>query len=138
MKRIVLIILFLLSSGAVTRASGPVPPYTTTYMRTVLDDADSATARTTLEILLTEFCPLLFSELSADPAKPAEGHTSIWMSDGTGFGDDGDLIIAATAGGVTKRAVLWDFSAADEWIDFLLLETGNILLLETADKLILE
>jgi len=82
--------------------------------------------------------PLVMTELSADPSKPAEGEVVIWMSDGTEYGDDGDLIIAATAGGVTNRGILWDFSAASEWIDFLLLETGDALLLEIGDKLILE
>ena len=82
--------------------------------------------------------PLEMTELSSDPDKPAEGENVIWMSDGTEYGDDGDLVIAATAGGVTKRAVLWDFSGASEWIDFLLLETGDSLLLEIGDKLILE
>jgi hypothetical protein len=85
-----------------------------------------------------EFSPLILAELSADPDKPTEGKAKIWMSDGTGTGDDGDVIIAATAGGTTKRAILWDFSAASEWIDFLLLEGGDILLLEGGDKLILE
>ncbi|MEA1950590.1 MAG: hypothetical protein U9N87_04355 [Planctomycetota bacterium] len=116
-----------------------VPPYCSPYIRTLLDDADAPTARTTLDIILTEFSPLLLTERSTDPSKPAEGHMVLWMSDGTGFGDDGDLIVAATAGGVTRRAVLWDFSAAASWLDgFLLLETGDYFLLESGDKLILE
>jgi len=81
---------------------------------------------------------LELTEVSKDPNSPDEGETVIWMTDGTEYGDDGDLIIAATAGGVTKRDILWDFSAADVWKDFLLLETGDILLLEIGDKLILE
>jgi len=54
---------------------------------------------------------LNFKELSADPADPAEGQSTIWQSDGTGAGDDGDIMIKITAGGVTKTGTLIDFSA---------------------------
>jgi hypothetical protein len=50
-------------------------------------------------------------ELSADPSDPDEGAHVIWQSDGTGSGDDGDIMIKITAGGVTKTATLVDFSA---------------------------
>lgn len=50
------------------------------------------------------------NEVSSDPAAPAEGAYVIWMSDGTGTGDDGDILIKITAGGVTKTATLVDFS----------------------------
>ena len=36
---------------------------------------------------------LKISESSSDPANPAEGNASIWVSDGTGSGDDGDVMI---------------------------------------------
>lgn len=51
-----------------------------------------------------------FTEKSADPADPAEGSYVIWMSDGTGTGDDGDILVKITAGGSTKTATLVDFS----------------------------
>lgn len=54
-------------------------------------------------------------EKSADPAEPAEGSYVIWMSDGTGKGDDGDVMIASQAGGVTKYTTLFDHSAGDAW-----------------------
>jgi hypothetical protein len=54
---------------------------------------------------------LEITEQSADPADPAEGATILWQSDGTGFGDDGDVIVKITSGGVTKTHTLIDFSA---------------------------
>lgn len=50
-------------------------------------------------------------EQATDPANPAEGKSVIWQSDGTGAGDDGDIMIKITAGGVTKTSTLVDFSA---------------------------
>ncbi len=49
-------------------------------------------------------------ERSADPSNPAEGKFIIWMSDGTGSGDDGDIMIKITAGATTKTGTLVDFS----------------------------
>jgi hypothetical protein len=53
-------------------------------------------------------------ERASDPANPAEGQSIIWQSDGTGFGDDGDIVIKVTAGGVTKTVTLVDFSAVTD------------------------
>jgi hypothetical protein len=49
-------------------------------------------------------------ELSSDPSNPDEGSAVIWMSDGVGSGDDGDIMIKITAGGSTKTTTLVDFS----------------------------
>ena len=54
-------------------------------------------------------------ERSSDPAKPADGETIIWMSDGTGLGDDGDVVIASTVGTTTNYAILFDHSAGTTW-----------------------
>jgi len=59
-----------------------------------------------------EFQQLVLLERSADPADPPEGVAVIWLGDGTGTNDDGDVSIKVTAGGATKTAVLFDFSAA--------------------------
>lgn len=56
--------------------------------------------------------PIQITERSSDPDDPSEGNTIIWMSDGTGSGDDGDLMLKITAGGSTKTITLVDFSAA--------------------------
>lgn len=57
------------------------------------------------------FTDVRLLEKSADPSNPSEGNAVIWMSDGTGTGDDGDIMIKVTAGGSTKTATLIDFSA---------------------------
>lgn len=54
---------------------------------------------------------LTLAERSTDPSDPSEGNMVIWLSDGTASGDDGDLMIKITAGGVTKTATIIDFSA---------------------------
>ena len=54
-------------------------------------------------------------EKSADPTEPAEGTYVIWMSDGTGKGDDGDVLIASQAGGVTKWGTIFDHSGGNAW-----------------------
>ena len=54
-------------------------------------------------------------EESTDPSEPSEGESVIWMSDGTGYGDDGDVCIASKAGGATTKAILFDKSAGDAW-----------------------
>jgi len=54
---------------------------------------------------------IITNELSSDPADPAEGQQTQWTSDGTGSGDDGDVMMKITAGGVTKTVTIVDFSA---------------------------
>jgi hypothetical protein len=54
-------------------------------------------------------------ERSSDPSEPAEGTAYIWMSDGTGKGDDGDVMIASQAGGNTYYATLFDHSTGAAW-----------------------
>lgn len=54
-------------------------------------------------------------ERSSDPSQPAEGQWVLWMSDGTGKGDDGDILIASTVGGVTKYGTLFDHSGGGAW-----------------------
>jgi hypothetical protein len=54
-------------------------------------------------------------ERATDPDKPAEGNVVLWMSNGAGLGDDGDVLIGSTAGGVTNYAILFDHSAGTLW-----------------------
>jgi len=64
-------------------------------------------------ITVTEFIKGL--ERSSDPTEPSEGEFVMWLSDGTGYGDDGDICIASQAAGTTKKAILFDHSAGDTW-----------------------
>jgi hypothetical protein len=54
---------------------------------------------------------LRLQERSSDAGDPAEGSAVLWMSDGTGAGDDGDIMMKITAGSTTKTVTLVDFSA---------------------------
>jgi hypothetical protein len=58
---------------------------------------------------------LLFVERSSDPSEPSEGEAVIWMSDGTGKGNDGDIMIASQAGGTTNYGTLFDHSGGSAW-----------------------
>ena len=49
-------------------------------------------------------------ERASDPSDPGEGEWVMWMSDGTGAGDDGDIMFKITAGATTKSGTLLDFS----------------------------
>lgn len=50
--------------------------------------------------------------LVADPSNPTPGGAVIWLSDGTGAGDDGDLMVKITdTGGTTKTGTIVDYSA---------------------------
>jgi hypothetical protein len=39
----------------------------------------------------------------------------MWLSDGTGKGGDGDIMVASKAGGTTKYGVLFDHSGGTAW-----------------------
>jgi len=50
------------------------------------------------EALIPEMSPLRLDSLSADPSNPVEGSAVLWISDGTGSGDDGDVMVKVSAG----------------------------------------
>lgn len=78
----------------------------------VIVDDPSGTPVTKKIPLNTVNTPIFGKELSADPSDPTEGQFVIWMSDGVGSGDDGDIMLKITAGGTTKTITLVDFSAS--------------------------
>jgi hypothetical protein len=51
------------------------------------------------------------SSSAADPADPSAGDSVQWLSDGTGSGDAGDVMVKINVGGTTKTATLIDYSA---------------------------
>lgn len=93
--------------------SEPIPRATTVY-----DLQDQDLSREVIERRLStlEFFQanplqsLYFSAVSVDPVDPEDGSAVIWMSDGTDTGDNGDVLIKITAGGVTKIASIVDFN----------------------------
>ena len=50
--------------------------------------------------------------LSSDPADPDAGNSVQWVSDGTGSGNAGDVMIKINVGGTTKVITLIDYSVA--------------------------
>ena len=46
------------------------------------------------------------SELSSDPSAPADGEAAVWFSDGTGIGEDGDLVVQRTLSSTTEEVAL--------------------------------
>ncbi len=83
------------------------------------DDAqigfDGSTLLVTVAGTMTLDAAFALRERSADPAEPNEGDSVIWMSDGTGKGDDGDVLIASKAGGTTRWSTLFDHSGGSAW-----------------------
>lgn len=54
-------------------------------------------------------------ERSSDPSEPSAGQAVIWLSDGTGKGGDGDVMIAVNVDGTTKYGTLFDYSGGSAW-----------------------
>jgi hypothetical protein len=90
---------------------------------TELDDVDGTPLTTSGQILVWNSVNGYFdashninaivkTALSSDPAAPPNNSHIMWQSDGSGSGDDGDIMIKITNSlGTTKTATLIDFSA---------------------------
>lgn len=50
------------------------------------------------------------TETTAEPADPATGKCVFWMSNGTGYGDDGDFCMKINPAGTVKSTTIVDFS----------------------------
>lgn len=55
--------------------------------------------------------PSTFVSVSTDPSDPAQGESVMWMSDGTGTGDAGDILMKINVGGTVKTTTMVDYSA---------------------------
>lgn len=55
---------------------------------------------------LTQEGVLYLKERSADPPDPIDGGANIWISDGTGSGSDGDVMIERMVGGTVAQSTL--------------------------------
>lgn len=53
--------------------------------------------------------------LSVDPIKPLAGRAVMWMSDGTGLGVDGDVIVGSNDGSTIKYTIIHTHSAGIVW-----------------------
>lgn len=73
----------------------------------------------TIDIVNTIGETLTLAEQSSDPADPAEGNSVIWQSDGTGTGEDGDILAKVTAASITNTYTLvsqgTSFTPTVEW-----------------------
>lgn len=67
------------------------------------------------------------SEPNVPSAAGASGFWSLWVSNGSGTGDSGDLMLRVRSGGVTKRLKVADFSAGygDNTIEEYLYHAGD-------------
>lgn len=99
-----------------TPGSGDMPGRISFY--TTADGASSVTEALRIDssqIVSIRQGTLKILERSSDPAEPSEGEMVIWMSDGTGKGDDGDIMVASQAGSTTNYGTLFDHSGGSGW-----------------------
>ena len=54
---------------------------------------------------------IVLIEKTAEPSDPAQGQGVIWLTDGTGFGDDGDICAKSNPAGTVKKNIIHDHSA---------------------------
>jgi len=62
--------------------------------------------------------------MTAEPADPNEGQSALWMSNGTGYGSAGEIIIKTNVNGAITYTTL-SGSGADDFVDGLTFNTDN-------------
>ena len=73
----------------------------------------------------------------AEPDDPEAGTSVPWMSNGTGLGDEGDIMVKVNVGGTIKYCTLCDFSNASTPVaDKILTEDGFDILTEDGDSIL--
>lgn len=58
---------------------------------------------------------LNIKQQTTDPDKPSDGNSIIWLSNGDGIGNKGDLMIASTMNDETRYGRLFDFNNSSVW-----------------------
>jgi len=85
------------------------------------------------------FATISLLEQSSNPDAPADGQAVIWLSDGSGYGDAGDVMIASTTSSVTRYGTLFDYSGGTLWeADVMIYENSDVMLLESGDTMVFE
>jgi len=103
----------LVDDDGVTITSGAADRVTAIHKAAAAQSVDIYQAQIsdgTVGAHITKEAVLATMERSSDPVAPTEGQCIIWLSDGTGKGDDGDVMIASMAGGVANYGTLFDHS----------------------------
>jgi hypothetical protein len=65
--------------------------------------------------LSNAFQVTILKQIEGNPPQPMAGKAIIWVSDGTGKGDAGDVMVAVNDGTDTKYGTIFDFSAGTAW-----------------------
>ena len=104
--------LLSVDSSGNTTVDGTLDVAGNTTVDGTLDVADNTTVDGTLDVTGdTTLTRILLTEKTTDQAAQGEGSTVIWMSDGSGSGADGDIMVKITAGATTNTFTLVDFEA---------------------------
>ena len=80
---------------------------------------DAPTVNQAVDVAWMAFVPmekyLWGFQQSADPPAPSAGQYVIWMSDGTGKGDTGDVLIGSSDSIGVKWGTIFDHSVGNAW-----------------------
>lgn len=104
---------FLVTTGSLFRLRGLTDAFAENVKGITIDlgSGDVGVGTTTPASELDVAGAITLREKTAEPSDPADGRAVLWLTDGTGFGDDGDICAKVNVGGTVKSSVLFDYSA---------------------------